>query len=424
MSQEQDRESARDIFRKGTRDFSRFKTLSGHDIAKLDPPEMLVEGLIPAKSVIGITADAGTGKSWMAMDLMRALIEGSSFLGRQVVVGPAPVLFVGFDSSEHDYGRQWRRITHKWEPTPAAYDDDDERQREEGDRFAEEMRATGELRSRADWLIHPDDLMLDNPEHVADLIDYILSLNKKHSDELDPDIVQNPDTGDWEDVVRQVGVGLVVIDTFGAGVGGEFLHPTVQRTVLRDLRGVTEETRVSILVLHHSAGPNESRPATNWAGGVFGRMGLDVWLHLKKLSGDNNRKVIEVQVEKFRGISPKNFRFTLDVGDPQRADLIAESDAENQQRISTEKVQEALREKRELDALQRVYSQLGALGRFTTRQCMTVLASVLPGWKGKRPATLERDTRKWLKEQGAQIQAEGENTARRYRVARAEDSAA
>jgi len=186
MSQEQDRESARDIFRKGTRDFSRFKTLSGHDIAKLDPPEMLVEGLIPAKSVIGITADAGTGKSWMAMDLMRALIEGSSFLGRQVVVGPAPVLFVGFDSSEHDYGRQWRRITHKWEPTPAAYDDDDERQREEGDRFAEEMRATGELRSRADWLIHPDDLMLDNPEHVADLIDYILSLNKKHSDELDP----------------------------------------------------------------------------------------------------------------------------------------------------------------------------------------------------------------------------------------------
>lgn len=384
---------------------------------------MLVEGLIPAKSVIGVTADAGTGKSWMAMDLMRALIEGSSFLGRRVLMA-GPVLFVGFDSSEHDYGRQWRRITHKWEPTPAAYDDDDERQREERDRFAEEMRATGELQSRADWLIHPDDLMLDNPEHVADLIDYILSLNKKHSDELDSDIVQNPDTGDWEEVERQVGVGLVVIDTYGAGVGGEFLHPTVQRTVLRDLRAISEETGVSVLVLHHSAGSNEFRSGTNWAGGVFGRMGLDVWLHLKKISGDNNRKVIEVQVEKFRGISPKNFHFTLDVGDPGRADLIPETHEETAQRAVVEKAREALREKRELDALQRVYSQLGALGWFTTKQCATALAGILPGWNRKKPNTLERDTRKWLKDQGARIQADGENTARRYSVARAEDSAA
>jgi hypothetical protein len=414
MSAGQDRESARDVFKRGPRDFSRFKPLTGHDIANLTPPEMLVEDLIPAASVIGVTADAGSGKSWMAMDLMRALIEGGTFMGRRVIKS-GPVLFIGFDSSEHDYGRQWRRITHRWEPTPAACDDDEERQRDERDRFASEMATASELRDRADWLIHPDDLMLDNPEHVADLIDYILSLNQKHSAEQDSDMEQNPVTGEWDEVERPLGVVLVVIDTYGAGVGGEFLHPTVQRTVLKDLRAVAEETGASVLVLHHSAGPNEYRPVANWAGGVFGRMGLDVWFHLKKESGDNSRKVIEVQVEKFRGISPNNFRFVLDVADPLRADLRVETVAEAATRKAVEANQRAEAERKMIEGKARVIEELRLKGRFKRSTADPIFKRNMPGWGKKGQENLKDSVAEELCS-WSEIGHEGEGRTRVYWV--------
>ena len=394
MSEQNEYQSPRDFLEGGPRDISRLKVLKGQYLTELPPPEMLVADLIPAKSVIGLTADAGTGKSWWAMDLARALVEGGTFMGR-AVLKTGPILYVGFDSSEHDYGRQFRRITYKWEEEITQQDGEPDE--EFTHRVLSRKGETTRLRDMANWLIHPENLMLDNPEHIADLIDQVLALNQQHSDGLEPVHVQNEETGEWEEQAVKVGVPLIIADTFSTGIGGNFLLPAIQCSVLKNMRVVAEETGASVLILHHNAAAGEHRSSANWAGGVFGRMGLDVWFHLEKKAGDNNRKIIEVQVEKFRGISPKNFRFTLDVADSQRADLLIETDEERSHRVIAKAQKDAQREAQKEASESEVLNRLRSLGpHFQRSAADLILKQHLPGWGKRSGKTLTNRTRDWL----------------------------
>lgn len=60
-----------------------FSTLAS--IAERSPPEWLVKGLIPRKSLVSIVASPNAGKSFLLMDLARCIEEGdASWLGRRV----------------------------------------------------------------------------------------------------------------------------------------------------------------------------------------------------------------------------------------------------------------------------------------------------------------------------------------------------
>src|SRR5262245_5796785 len=57
-------------------------------------PPMIIDGIVPAGAVVGLSGQPGTGKSWLSLEMSRALATGTSFLGK-FPVRPTPVVFVG-----------------------------------------------------------------------------------------------------------------------------------------------------------------------------------------------------------------------------------------------------------------------------------------------------------------------------------------
>jgi RecA-family ATPase len=57
-----------------------------------EPPRWLARGIVPAEGVTLLTGDAGIGKTWLALDLVRAVLAGDRWLGRAVSRGSAVVV--------------------------------------------------------------------------------------------------------------------------------------------------------------------------------------------------------------------------------------------------------------------------------------------------------------------------------------------
>jgi len=69
----------------------RIPLVSSHDLAKLaaeNPVEWLVDGLIPAGSVVVLNGYPGSYKSYLALLLSYSIARGKPFLGRQTIKGP------------------------------------------------------------------------------------------------------------------------------------------------------------------------------------------------------------------------------------------------------------------------------------------------------------------------------------------------
>jgi len=75
-----------------------------------DPPPMrwVVDGIIPYNYVTILGGDGGTGKSFLALELMHAVATGSPFLGQPVE--ETNVLYVDFELQEEDQRRRWNRL--------------------------------------------------------------------------------------------------------------------------------------------------------------------------------------------------------------------------------------------------------------------------------------------------------------------------
>ena len=96
---------------------SRFTVSSSSDVMIVvpmwgfeDPPPMkwVVDGVIPEGYVTILGADGGTGKSYLALELMYCVATDSPFFGRDVVAGN--VLFVDFELAEVDQKRRWIQV--------------------------------------------------------------------------------------------------------------------------------------------------------------------------------------------------------------------------------------------------------------------------------------------------------------------------
>lgn len=96
---------------------SRFTAYSSSDVMIAvpmwgfeDPPPMkwVVDGVIPEGYVTILGADGGTGKSYLALELMYCVATDTPFFGRDVVAGN--VLFVDFELAEVDQKRRWVQV--------------------------------------------------------------------------------------------------------------------------------------------------------------------------------------------------------------------------------------------------------------------------------------------------------------------------
>ena len=82
------------------------------------PPKQvdwLVDGLIPAESIVAVSGDEGVGKTSFLLAMSRSLTEGIDFLGRRV--SPTPVLYLGLDVSQVTLQAYIRAL--RWVPNGA-----------------------------------------------------------------------------------------------------------------------------------------------------------------------------------------------------------------------------------------------------------------------------------------------------------------
>lgn len=72
-------------------DFSRAGVRTLADIAQQPPPEWLVKGLIPRRGLLSIVAAPNAGKSFLLLDLMRAIEAGEPWFGRRTKAAPQAI---------------------------------------------------------------------------------------------------------------------------------------------------------------------------------------------------------------------------------------------------------------------------------------------------------------------------------------------
>lgn len=260
------------------------------DLYDAPPVQFLIDTLIPLNSVVGLTGFPGCGKTWFALEAMRAVATGGKFLD-EFKAKQTPVLLVGNDSSYLDYARQWRRLT-----------------RDEWNVYQEEARQGNVPHNPLDADCHfilQSDFTFDDINNIARMIATSQRVSVVERMEVDAE------DGSIDEIHRDH-YGLIVFDCLSRLTNAQENSNTEMSAVFKNIRTLAEATGASILLLHHNASPSENRSGEEWRGAGASGAGiasLDVHLHLKRQSMDT----VHVKARKFRGLTPPEFKFVLDV---------------------------------------------------------------------------------------------------------------
>lgn len=254
--------------------------------------EYLIEDMLPTHTICGLTGFAGTGKTWLAMEMMRAVVTGTKCLG-QFQARQCPAIYIGSDASLLDYARQWRRLTKE------AYDSIAVHTGEEG------QRVENPFDSYAHFLLQSE-FNLDDIGMIARLIRTSEQVSR-------PSWVEDVLTDEgWEQEEHEgKHYGLIIYDTL-TKMTRTPENDNVGRDVVFDhLRMVSEMTGATLVVLHHPPQISEFRTGEEFRGAGSQIGDLDNHFHIVKHNG--RPEVIQFKFKKFRGITPKPFLFMLDV---------------------------------------------------------------------------------------------------------------
>jgi KaiC/GvpD/RAD55 family RecA-like ATPase len=286
-----------------------YAVVGSRNLYSAPPVEYLIEGILPLYSVIGMTGFPGTGKTWLSMEMMRAVASGTSFLGK-FPVKKAPVLFVGNDASLLDYAQQWRRLTlDEYE----GYDHDrlDLRDADTGEITRPALRDSNPLETLVHFLIQSE-FNFDDLTQVARLI--------KTSHEVFGDISYDVKQEDGRETIEEStrkNFGLIVFDTLTKMTTVPEENNTARSAVFSNIRLIAESTGATVLVLHHNALTSEYRTGEEFRGAGDQFASLDVHFHLITRA----KGLVEFKTKKFRGITPEPFLFNLGVHTPGPASL-------------------------------------------------------------------------------------------------------
>lgn len=285
-----------------------YTIVSASHLHGLEPPPMIIDDFLPAGGIMGITAGPGVGKSWLAMEVERSVCGEKKFLDRFDTL-PGSVLYVGSDSSEFDYARQWTRLTALDEGAfsmHASEIPDNER----------ELRL--ETENGPDWRVGPfhsarfllqSDFMFENIDTVRRLIATSLSY------EYGPYEDHYDETGEFEGNYRRTGFRVIIFDTLSKLTACDQNDNTEMEKVFRNIRLIAEATGAAIILLHHNPKSGE-----DWRGAMSQIGALDSWIQLT--SNPTAKHHIRVTFRKFRGITPANFAYTMAVEEEKTARLM------------------------------------------------------------------------------------------------------
>lgn len=186
---------------------ARFQLVQVGQIARRDPPEWMVDGLVPQTDLAMMYGNPGAGKSFIALDLAFAVSQGITFFNRVTQAGP--VVWIAAE-------------------------------------------AAGAMRNRAKAYAQARGVQLD----VADLwvIEQTLSL------------MSQEDATALTQAVKPAKPKLIIIDTLAAASGGANENSGEDmNVVLSHCRKLHEATGALVLLVHHS-GKDAARGARGWSG--------------------------------------------------------------------------------------------------------------------------------------------------------------
>jgi AAA domain-containing protein len=271
-------------------------------------PPMLIESFLPAGGVMGITSYPGVGKTWLTLEIVRAISTGQKFLGKFEGIRGG-VLFVGSDSSVYDYARQWKRLTSLAE---GAHEFDSAR------------------------FLLQSPFMFDNVDEVRRLIKTCRTFEWGEPE------LRGEGTADVI-LARRKGVDVIVFDTLSRLARANQNDNTEMEEVFRNIRIISELTGAACILLHHNAKKSEYNDGSDWRGAMSQIGALDSWCHLTPSRKD--KYLVGVEYKKFRGIQPEDFAYRMDVNDPLVAKIIAsEEPVTMQQRLNHDPLAEAIHE--------------------------------------------------------------------------------
>jgi len=276
-----------------------YRPMTAASLRGVRPPEMLVEDFMAAGFVCGLTSYPGVGKTWLALEIGRGIATGQSIMGQfKVLGGPQGVLFVGSDSSEADYARQWSRLTQ----------DQHEAWEESFDREHEEEPPSP---FEGIHFLIQSPFMLDNSDEVKRVILTALdeTLFPRKTMVIDDEVVKS----------TQGGCALIIMDTLSRLTTANQNDNTEMEKVFANIRCICEVTGAAVLLLHHNSKATEFNDGADWRGAMSQIGALDSWIQLS--SSKKDKKKIKAEFKKFRGITPSSFEYIQHVKDQDRAHL-------------------------------------------------------------------------------------------------------
>lgn len=276
-----------------------YRPMTAEELRRVRPPIMMISDFMAEGAVCGLTSYPGVGKTWLAMEVARAVVTGSPMMAEFAVKNRGGVLFVGSDSSEADYSRQWCRLTQDaheaWEKSFDV---------EQGDQPTESP-------FKACHFLIQSPFMLDNTDEVRRVI----------MTALDETLFPRSTTVIEGETVKTArgGCALIVMDTLSRLTTANQNDNTEMERVFANVRMISEITGAAVLLLHHNSKATEFNDGSDWRGAMSQIGALDAWIQLS--CSKKNKNKIKVEFKKFRGITPDSFEYTQSVGDPTRAKI-------------------------------------------------------------------------------------------------------
>lgn len=267
-------------------------------LLSMPEPPMLIDSLIPRQGITGISADPNIGKTFLAIEMARAVITGSKFLEAFEAEAGA-VLFIGQDASIMDYARQVRKVVGK------QYAD-----------MATELEVSGSddvnpFDDRLKFLIRPG-LELQNKKHVDKLIRTVQGI--QHSFRgggfTEYEINSTGDVVPVEYEPYDYGVSLIIIDTLASSHRSNENDNSEMQVVFDNIRRLSEETKAAVILTHHH--PKSGEFNTNnskWRGATAQLGSLDNHMELSRVEG--SKDMVEFAIKKFRGLRIDDFTYRM-----------------------------------------------------------------------------------------------------------------
>lgn len=186
---------------------ARFSLVPVGEIAERDPPNWIIDGLLPETDLVMMYGNPGAGKSFIALDLAFAVAHGLAFFNRVSQAGP--VVWIAAEAAGAMRNRS------------RAY-----------------AQARGIQLDATDLWVVEQTLSLMSPEDATALTQAVTAANPK----------------------------VIIIDTLAAASGGANENSGEDMNiVLSHCRKMHEETGATVLLVHHS-GKDATRGARGWSG--------------------------------------------------------------------------------------------------------------------------------------------------------------